>query len=804
MEVLKSRDDTINDEEQCWKDDSSRNLVYCICCTKFATHSDVPPGLRKSNKGSFGLLKKSCGEFNRNILKHASNPLHVWCKEKYKSEEEKKTVESEKNKKACQMIVMNAAHVLKDPAGSATDFQKLNNKDQLLMGREYPTKNDGKQMYFELRKEFHNKLGYKIKEMMKTVKFIAASLDKVTVGGTSFTVICTYYFWHGELKVFLNELVVMSSNMYDGEGVARMLCGSLMKTLGLSLEELAEKLEHLSFDGVYADTADRVRGGGCLNLTEHVEKYLGYGHGSGKIVTNNWDLGHRMQLSIGDCLVRAESDHSREYQKKTGDMFSLMKAWKDDKDGLVFKEISEELRHSTLKQRGSQDTRWVNADLLGKKNFLRNAPTILICLGRKLEEYRVARNLTKQKEIENQMKSLLDFEFWVMILGYMQFQNILTEASLEAQHSSYFSSSSIYLVMQAVKKVKELGDDWQWEEEDLFFAQVGSPKEHIENLKNGYFKPKVSLQAKKKRAAKINTMIQYRNEVELQNDPEDFVAAEDITEGSIPVSGYELYKLIRAEARLKDLCVVFCEAFNKRVKPGKLMEIAVQIFHEDDGSWFMPLSSHCGGKPVEEMNEEERKEREDIKRRNYEEGSRRMESLLNAWDQPVASSYDVDSLTPAFLLFTGYRIKYYKKPDGAREVLEDVFKGFVEWMDNAELVQDFIDMFERIQIKSFSEAVCETIGSIMSIAKGKGRNCEPVNFSEEVSLCYNLPPLHILARSFIPEIVSDITDRKGFFRVGDHGYKSIRNRLVSNTLSASLFNLRESEENKSKLPSELF
>ena len=117
---------------------------------------------------------------------------------------------------------MNAAHVLKDPAGSATDFQKLNNKDQLLLGEEYPTKNDGKQMYFELRKEFHLKLRNKIHEMMKKVKFIAASLDKVTVGGVAYTVICTYYFWHGELKVFLNELVVMSTDMYDGEGVARM------------------------------------------------------------------------------------------------------------------------------------------------------------------------------------------------------------------------------------------------------------------------------------------------------------------------------------------------------------------------------------------------------------------------------------------------------------------------------------------------------------------------------------------------------------------------------------------------------
>ena len=146
------------------------------------------------------------------------------------------------------MIVLNAAHVLKDPAGSATDFQRLNDKDQLLMEEEYQTKNDGNQHYFELRTVFHEKLRKKVQEMMKDVKFFLATLDKVTVGVVGYTVVCTYYFWHGGLKVFMNELLIMSSDMSDGEGAAKMLCQSLMKTLGLSKEELAEKLEHVSFD----------------------------------------------------------------------------------------------------------------------------------------------------------------------------------------------------------------------------------------------------------------------------------------------------------------------------------------------------------------------------------------------------------------------------------------------------------------------------------------------------------------------------------------------------------------------------
>ena len=44
----------------------------------------------------------------------------------------------------------------------------------------------------------------------------------------------------------------------------------------------------------------------------------------------------------------------------------------------------------------------------------------------------------------------------------------------------------------------------------------------------------------------------------------------------------------------------------------------------------------------------------------------------------------------------------------------------------------------------------------MLIAKGKGQNCDPINFSEEVMLSFNLPPLHMLDKSFIPEIVSHL------------------------------------------------
>ena len=52
-----------------------------------------------------------------------------------------------------------------------------------------------------------------------------------------------------------------------------------MKTLGLSSEELRNKLEHFSYDGVYEVPEHRIRGGGGLALIDHVANYLDLGLG---------------------------------------------------------------------------------------------------------------------------------------------------------------------------------------------------------------------------------------------------------------------------------------------------------------------------------------------------------------------------------------------------------------------------------------------------------------------------------------------------------------------------------------------
>ena len=83
------------------------------------------------------------------------------------------------------------------------------------------------------------------------------------------------------------------------------------------------------------------------------------------------------------------------------------------------------------------------------------------------------------------------------------------------------------------------------------------------------------------------------------------------------------------------------------------------------------------------------------------------------------------------------------------KTLEKLYKLFYQENKALGSVLSFIRVFQSIQIKSYSEAICETVGSIMKIHGGKGRNPHPVNFAKEIYLKFNLPPLHIMKKSIV-------------------------------------------------------
>ena len=98
-------------------------------------------------------------------------------------------------------------------------------------------------------------------------------------------------------------------------------------------------------------------------------------------------------------------------------------------------------------------------------------------------------------------------------------------------------------------------------------------------------------------------------------------------------------------------------------------------------------------------------------------------------------------------------------------------------------------------IRSSSEALCETVGSIMNQHSGKNRYLEPENFSKEIVLRFNLGPMHLL-EGLVAEVLAMDT-AKFYLR------KEIKiGRVVTDDLnkSSAMATFQKKNEKKSRFP----
>ena len=167
--------------------------IFCIPCTTHAKSPDMPTNLRNTRKGLFGFFKKDKKNLNYNTKMHINSPTHAWCV-KYKLSKAKRDAEEKiKNITAGTLLVTNAMFCFKN-FGSANDWVKLNEKDNLTSGLQHSvaTKNDGGQWFFKIRDLVFDTLTSKTKNFIcDNIFSLAVTLDKVTVGHITYNVICS-------------------------------------------------------------------------------------------------------------------------------------------------------------------------------------------------------------------------------------------------------------------------------------------------------------------------------------------------------------------------------------------------------------------------------------------------------------------------------------------------------------------------------------------------------------------------------------------------------------------------------------
>ena len=116
----------------------------------------------------------------------------------------------------------------------------------------------------------------------------------------------------------------------------------------------------------------------------------------------------------------------------------------------------------------------------------------------------------------------------------------------------------------------------------------------------------------------------------------------------------------------------------------------------------------------------------------------------------------------------------------------------------------FAALYECLQIRIMSEAIAETVGSVMSIhsnSGGGGRHLQPENFAKEIYIRFNLCPAH-LQGPLVQAIVSRrIEEDKVYYR---RKLNKTRMDMLVSEQSATIANRQQVLEQKVHMPLHIF
>ena len=160
--------------------------------------------------------------------------------------------------------------------------------------------------------------------------------------------------------------------------------------------------------------------------------------------------------------------------------------------------------------------------------------------------------------------------------------------------------------------------------------------------------------------------------------------------------------------------------------------------------------------------------------------------------------FDIDTIVPEYIDFL-----QFKSSQGDSNIsVEEWYHLFSK--KQAEHTT-FMKLFEFINIESFSEAYCESVGSMMNMIVDKRRNLADGNFSRELIFAFNSPTLHIFAENMLTGIVESIIREKSFFRELDStNFPSYSRKLNFQALASTIGNFCNLYEKHTHLPISFF
>jgi hypothetical protein len=388
---------------------------------------------------------------------------------------------------------------------------------------------------------------------------------------------------------------------------------------------------------------------------------------------------------------------------------------------------------------------------------------------------------TGAKQAMLMQNKISDPEFIAITVGIAQLLEEYAEVSLDGQNLRFFPTSVMESVNTHMKQLRSLSDKWAWNSNPLKLAGIGCPKNIIQDLKDGFYRPFVSPGSIRHSQIKHNTTLDFQKQMQLdigipEDEVQDLLTWEVIAPlneygaGSFPVEGFTDDVALSVEDKLQKAARKLCDSFEQRFVKGECLDSAHAAFSV----------SACNG--------------------NYE---LLIKEVLDNIPGPNQDIFVFEEVILGYTLYVNMMCteKALAQTNGVlMPKIETIWIKYWNKYGHDPNVLPFIELFQFVQGKSFSEAICETVGSIMNIHKGRGRNLHPVNYAKELYLRFNLGPTHILAEHFIPEIVEIKTEEenKSYFT------KAPLAKLKYDAWSSTIGNFRVNEVEKCHLPCDFF
>ena len=338
-------------------------------------------------------------------------------------------------------------------------------------------------------------------------------------------------------------------------------------------------------------------------------------------------------------------------------------------------------------------------------------------------------------------------------------------------------------MIKVQQELEELSERWEWEDEDMKLARIEAPlKTVLRMVEEGIYRPKIfRSNVRSYKDLEEAALIEEDEKIEdlFRDDGEPVkplageIAMEELTwedvrevEVELQEAVGELLKVWKEKQQLTKLDIAVNKAFGS--------------FHDE-----VPGS----GNGVQEH----------------------MKKLIHDIAVELPRSYtDQLNAHEVYIGFNSFNRFWRTEQERADCVLQcdDIYRMWYEKSQEEDIeenfekcVQAFMHLFENVQVRSVSEAICETVGSVMSNKTGRGRILKSENFSKEVMMEMNLGPIHLLK-----PLASEVYTRRGktySYKTNEKGFFVTR-YVKDRTLGAAVKSVRETEETRSRLPQGLW